>query len=136
MEQQGIELSLFSWFLTAFVDGIPVEIYLRIWDVFLYEGNKVLFRFALSFLKLHEEVILKMNDSVTINQFLRTLGQRAIDVKQLCNIAFCELNPFPYRTVKMKRQYYSTLVRNELQKLEQIRNSLPNHDRSFECESD
>ena len=77
-----------------------------------------------------------MCDSVTINQFLRTLGEREVDVKQLCNIAFCELNPFPYRTVKVKRLHYTTLVRSELQKLEQIRNSLPNQDRSFECESD
>ncbi|CAG2167428.1 unnamed protein product, partial [Oppiella nova] len=136
LEQQGIELSLFSWFLTAFVDNIPVDVYLRIWDVFLYEGNKVLFRFALSFLKMHEEVIVKMRDSVAINQLLRTLGERHIDVRQLCYIAFCELNPFPYRTVKLKRQHYSQLVSNELQKLDEIRNSLPKHDRSFECESD
>jgi hypothetical protein len=136
LELHGIELSLFSWFLTAFVDNIPVNVYLRIWDVFLYEGNKVLFRFALSFLKLQEEEILKMNDSVSINQFLRTLGERDFDVKQLCTIAFSQLNPFPYRTVKVKRQYYSNLVKNELEKLEEIRKSLPNHDRSFDCESD
>jgi len=136
LELHGIELSLFSWFLTAFVDNIPVNVYLRIWDVFLYEGNKVLFRFALSFLKLQEEEILKMNDSVSINQFLRTLGERDCDVKQLCSIAFSQLNPFPYRTVKVKRQYYSNLVKNELEKLEEIRKSLPNHDRSFDCESD
>lgn len=41
LEKLGIEISLFSWFLTCFVDNIPVEVYLRIWDVFLYEGNKV-----------------------------------------------------------------------------------------------
>lgn len=136
LESHGIELSLFSWFLTAFVDNIPVNVYLRIWDVFLYEGNKVLFRFALAFLKLHEEEILKMNDSVSINQFLRTLGERPCHVKQLCNIAFLELNPFPYRTVKMKRMHHSNLVRNELEKLEEIRRNLPNHDRSFDSQSD
>lgn len=135
MEQQGIELSLFSWFLTVFVDNIPVNVYLRIWDVFLYEGNKVLFRFALAFLKMEEENILSLSDSAAINQLLRTLGERTIDVGLLCEIAFCQLNPFPYRTVKVKRQYYSNLVRTELQKLEQIRNSLPKHD-SFECDSD
>ena len=36
-----ISLFTFNWFLTIFVDNIPVETYLRIWDTFLYEGNKV-----------------------------------------------------------------------------------------------
>ncbi|XP_054158030.1 TBC1 domain family member 2A-like [Oppia nitens] len=135
LEQMGIELSLFSWFLTAFVDNIPVDMYLRIWDVFLYEGNKILFRFALAFLKLYEEILLELTDSVTINQFLRTLGERPIDVNRLYCIAFIELNPFPNRTVKLKRQHYSQLVSSELQKLQLIRNSLPNHE-SFECDSD
>ena len=135
-EQHGIELSLFSWFLTAFVDNIPVRVYLRIWDVFLYEGNKVLFRFALAFLKMHEEQILQMKDSVSINQFLRTLGERPCDVKQLCYIAFVELNPFPYRTLKTKRIYHTKIVKEELEKLEELRRTLPNHDRSFDSQSD
>ncbi|XP_015794326.2 TBC1 domain family member 2B [Tetranychus urticae] len=37
LEKHHIELSLFSWFLTCFVDNVPSNIYLRIWDVFLYE---------------------------------------------------------------------------------------------------
>jgi Rab-GTPase-TBC domain len=31
----------FNWFLVLFVDNLPVEAYLRVWDTFLYEGNKV-----------------------------------------------------------------------------------------------
>jgi len=37
-----LTLFAFSWFLTLFVDNIPVETYLRIWDAFMYEGSKVL----------------------------------------------------------------------------------------------
>lgn len=38
-----VDLSLFtlSWFLTCFVDILPHSVYLNIFDVFLYEGNKV-----------------------------------------------------------------------------------------------
>ena len=36
-----LALFTFNWFLTVFVDNIPVDTYLRIWDTFLYEGNKV-----------------------------------------------------------------------------------------------
>ncbi len=43
LDQSEVDLSLFTfnWFLTIYVDNIPVETYLRIWDTFLYEGNKV-----------------------------------------------------------------------------------------------
>ena len=31
----------FNWFLVLFVDSLPVNTFLRIWDSFLYEGSKV-----------------------------------------------------------------------------------------------
>uniref|UniRef100_A0A158P800 Rab-GAP TBC domain-containing protein n=1 Tax=Angiostrongylus cantonensis TaxID=6313 RepID=A0A158P800_ANGCA len=44
LRQFEVDLSLFalSWFLTCCVDVMPHEIYLPIFDVFLYEGNKVI----------------------------------------------------------------------------------------------
>ena len=43
LETHQVDLSLFTfnWFLTVFVDNIPTETFLRIWDSFLYEGSKV-----------------------------------------------------------------------------------------------
>ena len=129
LEKFGIEVSLFSWFLTCFVDNIPVDVYLRIWDVFLYEGNKVLFRFALAFFKLHEQDILSSTDSVQVNSLIRTLGQESrCDVRSLCRIAFTFLNPFPMNRVRAKRQHYTQLVTSELQRLDQLRKSLPSYD--------
>jgi len=42
LEQQEVDLALFTfnWFMTLFVDNIPVETYLHIWDTFLFEGSK------------------------------------------------------------------------------------------------
>ena len=36
-----LTLFTFNWFLVVFVDNLPVNTYLRIWDSFLYEGSKV-----------------------------------------------------------------------------------------------
>ena len=43
LEASGVDLSLFTfnWFLTVFVDNIPTETFLRVWDTLLYEGSKV-----------------------------------------------------------------------------------------------
>ena len=88
MDHHHIEISLFAWFLTIFVDNVPVFVYLHIWDVFLHEGSKVLFRFALAILRLHESELLQMTDSASMNQFLRTLDERQFNLQRLSDIAF------------------------------------------------
>lgn len=42
-EEHSVDVSLitFSWFLVVFVESLPSDILLRVWDAFLYEGTKV-----------------------------------------------------------------------------------------------
>lgn len=42
-EDHNIDVSLitFNWFLVAFVESLPSDILLPLWDAFLYEGTKV-----------------------------------------------------------------------------------------------
>ena len=124
MEAHHIEISLFAWFLTVFVDNIPVAVYLHIWDVFLHEGSKVLFRFALAILRMHEAELLQLCDSASFNQFLRTLDERQFNLKRLSEIAFRELNPFSSARVRAKRNHYTALVTEELRKIEQVREAI------------
>lgn len=124
MEAYHIEISLFAWFLTVFVDNIPTSVYLHIWDVFLFEGSKILFRFALAILKMHETDLLSLKDSASFNQYLRTLDERHFNLKRLSEIAFNGLNPFSTKRVQGKRAHYTTLVMDELAKIEQIRDAI------------
>ncbi|CAB3411167.1 unnamed protein product [Caenorhabditis bovis] len=109
-----VDLSLFalSWFLTVFVDVLPHSIYLTIFDVFLYEGNKVLFRFALALLKICEPHVLQCRTIGTVHQCLSRAQDHITDFKQLANVAFNELNPFPQKTIETKRQLYLTQLKN------------------------
>ncbi|KAH1169360.1 hypothetical protein KIL84_013950 [Mauremys mutica] len=72
-EQHRIDVSLitFNWFLVAFVDSLVSDILLRVWDAFLYEGTKVIFRYALAIFKYNEEEILRIHDSLEVYQYLR-----------------------------------------------------------------
>lgn len=47
-----------QWFLTLFSVYFPFEVVVRIWDIFLVEGRKTMFRFALAILKLHEKQLI------------------------------------------------------------------------------
>ncbi|KAG8201950.1 hypothetical protein JTE90_027425 [Oedothorax gibbosus] len=88
-EQNNVDLSLFTfnWFLTVYVDNVPVEIYLRIWDIFLYEGSKVLFRFAIAFFKSCENEILQVKDYLALNKYLRNMAEDCTDIKKLTNVS-------------------------------------------------
>ncbi|KAM4621972.1 TBC1 domain family member 2A isoform 2-T2 [Polymixia lowei] len=72
-EEHNIDVSLitFNWFLVVFVESLPSDILLRVWDAFLYEGTKVIFRYALALFKYKEDDILKIHDQVEIYQYLR-----------------------------------------------------------------
>jgi hypothetical protein len=46
LESLDIDISsiTLNWFLAIFIDSVPFDTLLRIWDCFLLEGSKVLFR--------------------------------------------------------------------------------------------
>lgn len=82
--KNDIQLTLFTWFFTIFVDGFRPELMLRIWDCFLLEGDKVLFRFALSILHISQEDLLEMNDFSTMSSHLsRIVSTRQLDMEHL-----------------------------------------------------
>merc|ERR1719419_770397 len=50
-----------KWFLTVFTYNFPFEAVVRIWDVFLNEGIKIIFRIGLQCLKNEEERLLEVS---------------------------------------------------------------------------
>jgi len=51
-----------SWFLTLFADYFPIGIVVRIFDIYLFEGRKILFRIALAIFKLSEQKLMQAED--------------------------------------------------------------------------
>ncbi|XP_077072936.1 growth hormone-regulated TBC protein 1b [Siphateles boraxobius] len=45
------------WFICLYIDILPVETVLRIWDCLFYEGSKILFRVALTLIGHHQKLI-------------------------------------------------------------------------------
>ncbi|XP_055012003.1 LOW QUALITY PROTEIN: TBC1 domain family member 2B [Boleophthalmus pectinirostris] len=122
-EQHKVDFSLitFNWFLVVFVDSVVSDILFKIWDAFLYEGPKIIFRFALALFKYKEEEFLKLQDSTAIFKYLRYFTRTILDSRKLMSMAFVDMNPFPMRQIQSRRAFHLEKVRLELNELEAIR---------------
>ncbi|XP_018536362.1 TBC1 domain family member 2B [Lates calcarifer] len=122
-EQYKVDFSLitFNWFLVVFVDSVVSDILFKIWDAFLYEGPKIIFRFALALFKYKEEEFLKLQDSTALFKYLRYFTRTILDSRKLMSIAFVDMNPFPMRQIQNRRSFHLEKVRLELTELEAIR---------------
>ena len=91
----SIDYSLitFNWFLTVFVDNIPPDMMVQIWDTFLYEGDKVLFRFAIAIFKYYEEEIVRIKEPLKLYSFLRQMSSQVFNIARLKQVRiwrYCE----------------------------------------------
>ncbi|CAL8262439.1 unnamed protein product [Lota lota] len=120
-EEHTIDVSLitFNWFLVGFVENLPSDLLLRVWDAFLYEGTKVLFRYTLALFKYKEEDILKIHDNVEIYQYLRFFTKTVTDGRKLTSIAFTMMNPFPGKILRNRRALHLERLQGELRELEE-----------------
>ena len=48
-----------QWFLTVFSIYFPFEAVVRIWDIYIVEGRKTIFRIALAILKVNEKELME-----------------------------------------------------------------------------
>lgn len=62
-----------QWFLCLFVNTLPLELTLRVWDSMFFEGSKVLFRVALSIWKMSEKKILECSTFEQLHKCISNL---------------------------------------------------------------
>jgi TBC1 domain family member 8/9 len=69
-----IQLSVVSlpWFLSLFINSMPIDKAMRVLDVFFAEGIRVLFQVALAVLRVNGEELLDCHDDGTFIQILKT----------------------------------------------------------------
>ncbi|KAI8622819.1 rab-GTPase-TBC domain-containing protein [Chytriomyces sp. MP71] len=77
-----------SWFMTVFINVLPIETVLRVWDCFTYQGEKVLMRVTLTLLKIHEDEVLACNDTTDAWRLIKEIPPRMIDAHKLMDICF------------------------------------------------
>ncbi|KAH6797730.1 Ypt/Rab-GAP domain of gyp1p superfamily protein [Perilla frutescens var. hirtella] len=86
LDYLGVEVAWISgpWFLSIFVNTLPWESVLRVWDVILFEGNRVmLFRTALALMDLYGPALVTTKDAGDVITLLQTLTGSTFDSSQL-----------------------------------------------------
>ncbi|VDK85194.1 unnamed protein product [Onchocerca ochengi] len=124
LDHCGIDLATvtLNWFLALFYDAVPFQTMIRIWDCFLSDGTKILFRFALAILSIHEKEVLQRNDTISVIKILKASVRLTYDYEGLFNLAFDDMHPFPSRSeIEHKQKWYLNLLRERLNRKEQLR---------------
>ena len=101
LQKTQLQLSLITvpWFLCLYINTFHTEVLLRVWDVFLCEGNKALFRIAVALIQSHEHAIVNARDHEELFQVFKSIGKEEVDADALLAMAY---KPFFPATIKHK----------------------------------
>ncbi|GLT47859.1 hypothetical protein SLA2020_215190 [Shorea laevis] len=86
LDYLGVQVAWISgpWFLSIFINMLPWESVLRVWDVLLFEGSRVmLFRTALALMELYGPALVTTKDAGDAITLLQSLTGSTFDSSQL-----------------------------------------------------
>ncbi|XP_066599682.1 growth hormone-regulated TBC protein 1 isoform X4 [Prorops nasuta] len=67
-----------KWFICLFAEVLPIETVLRIWDCLFYEGNKIIFRVALTLIKRNKDNLLACEDFAALAECFKQITKDSI----------------------------------------------------------
>lgn len=107
MEDKLVPWSLvcMKWFVCLYLDILPIETTLRVWDCLFYEGPKILFRVALTLVLQNSEVILSARDSSQIVDTFKSMTSQSenMECHQFMQKVFLDSQPLKMATIEKLR---------------------------------
>lgn len=81
MDSEDLPAGLYApqWFLALFTNIFPLDLVTRVWDCFLLEGWKVIFRVGLAMIQLHSKQMMQL-DCMGGNNFIRDLPEKLAEL--------------------------------------------------------
>ncbi|XP_066435773.1 growth hormone-regulated TBC protein 1 [Eleutherodactylus coqui] len=103
------------WFICLFIDILPVETVLRIWDCLFYEGSKVLFRVALTLIKHYQSYILEAKNFPDVCDKFKdiTKGPLVTECHLFMQKIFTEPGSLSRNTIFKLREHHAQLLTQE-----------------------
>ncbi|XP_004605376.2 USP6 N-terminal-like protein isoform X2 [Sorex araneus] len=77
LDAQEIYTSFYTmkWFFQCFLDRTPFTLNLRIWDIYIFEGERVLTAMSYTILKLHKKHLMKLSMEELVEFLQETLSK-------------------------------------------------------------
>ncbi|XP_004379749.1 USP6 N-terminal-like protein isoform X1 [Trichechus manatus latirostris] len=77
LDSQEIYTSFYTmkWFFQCFLDRTPFTLNLRIWDIYIFEGDRVLTAMSYTILKLHKKHLMKLSMEELVEFLQETLAK-------------------------------------------------------------
>ena len=77
-----------EWFICLFARNLDFNVLVRIFDTFLLEGFKVIYRFSLAFIKLKEKDLIESKNGIDSTIIVMNNCLKNVNVDELFKIAF------------------------------------------------
>lgn len=74
---------------------------LRVWDCFLLEGPKILFRTTIAMLQMYKHALLQTTDTMSVLKFLKVAAKFTYDADDLLEVSLI----YPACILRMRRRY-------------------------------
>ena len=122
LHKLDVETTAFAsgWFMRLFIEVFPIETSMRVLDLVFSEGTKILFRVALSYLKLHESDLEQRFHMGEVLHYLNHSTRRLFDHSLLFKQCFSFYN-LQMKQITEARDKFSDIVDEESKQLEKRR---------------
>ena len=92
-----------GWLLSMYANTLPIPTVFRIYDAFLFEGQKVLFRVAIAIMRQNEAELLQYNDCTSFADRFNAILKNELDADTLMELAF-SIRAFSRKHLDEKRE--------------------------------
>ena len=128
LEDIGVNVptAIAGWFLVAFVNTLPSETMLRVWDILFFEKSPVvIFRVALSLLEIYSDAILECRDAGDAYMLFQGIGPITFDSKRLVETSTISFAHVKDSALSVLRDKYAPGVTRVMEKMYHIESNLP-----------
>jgi len=103
--QVDMEIVATKWFICLFMDVLPIETVLRVWDCLFFEGNKIILRVAYSLIVINKEKFLEKGNFTDIYGVFKeiTHDKNSLDCHSFLKLCFTVPKSFSRSHIKKLR---------------------------------
>ena len=113
-----------KWLMPMFINALPTEAVLRIWDRCLFDGPQVIIEAAVAITSLHQDLFLGEGDMMSVLEYFGDIGSRLYDceglMKEMKRISNSRL--FTQSMKDLRQKYFDEAVQNRHRALVPIAN--------------